>query len=103
MVTACRTACLSGSGRTVSRILVVLARANESRRRYSQQPCNPYPNYTRSKRNILTLRGEVWRNSQADASGFLPLRGKDGRHLGFLDWYEKWLDAAIDSEQRPDC
>jgi hypothetical protein len=43
--------------------------------------------------------GEVWRDSQADDAGVMPECGPDGRHLGFLDWYEKWLDEGIGSKQ----
>lgn len=39
--------------------------------------------------------GEVWRDSQSDEAGILPECGADGRHLGFLDWYENWLNEAI--------
>jgi len=38
--------------------------------------------------------GDVWRDSQADDAGIMPECGSDGRHMGFLDWYEKWLDDA---------
>lgn len=41
--------------------------------------------------------GEVWRDSQADDAGIMPECGEDGRRLGFLDWYEKWLDEGIGS------
>ncbi len=41
--------------------------------------------------------GEVWRDSQADYAGIIPECGENGRHLGFLDWYEKWLDEGIGS------
>jgi hypothetical protein len=36
----------------------------------------------------------VWRDCQADAAGIVPESGSDSRQLGFLDWYEKWLDDA---------
>jgi hypothetical protein len=39
--------------------------------------------------------GEVWRDSQTDDRGIMPECNADGRHLGFLDWYEKWLDEGI--------
>ena len=39
--------------------------------------------------------GEVWRDSQTDDRGIMPERGADGRHLGFLDWYDQWLDEGI--------
>jgi hypothetical protein len=41
--------------------------------------------------------GEVWRDSQADDAGVMPERASDGRHLGFLDWYEKWLNYGLES------
>jgi hypothetical protein len=46
---------------------------------------------------IVTGRcaGEVWRDSQADDRGIMPECGSDGRHLGFFDWYEKWLDESL--------
>jgi hypothetical protein len=44
--------------------------------------------------------GEVWRDSQTDEAGIIPERGEDGRHLGFLNWYENWLNQAIDSRHR---
>lgn len=39
--------------------------------------------------------GEVWCDSQADGGGINPECGASGEHLGFLDWYEKWLDEGI--------
>jgi hypothetical protein len=39
--------------------------------------------------------GEVWRDSQADDAGIMPECGEDGGHMGFLDWYERWLDEEI--------
>ena len=39
--------------------------------------------------------GEVWRDSQADDAGLMPECSEDGRHVGFFDWYEKWLDEGI--------
>ena len=44
--------------------------------------------------------GEVWRDSQADEAGILPERRQDGRHLGFLNWYENWLNEAINSQHK---
>lgn len=44
--------------------------------------------------------GEVWRDSQADDAGIMPECGRDGRHLGFLDWYERWLDEALANHAR---
>jgi hypothetical protein len=46
--------------------------------------------------NGLSL-GEVWMDRQADDEGLHPVCGKDGRRLGFLDWYEGWLDEGISS------
>jgi hypothetical protein len=39
--------------------------------------------------------GEVWRDSQIEGKGFSPECGADGKHLGFFDWYEGWLDKAL--------
>ena len=39
--------------------------------------------------------GEVWRDSQADETGVQPERGENGRRVGFLNWYENWLNDAI--------
>jgi hypothetical protein len=39
--------------------------------------------------------GEVWCDSQVDECGITPEYGTDGKHQGFLDWYEKWLDDGI--------
>lgn len=39
--------------------------------------------------------GEVWLDRQAEEEGLEPARGADGRRLGFLDWYEKWLDEGL--------
>ena len=43
--------------------------------------------------------GEVWRDSQTDDRGIMPECSADGRHLGFLDWYEKWLDEGIAAQR----
>ncbi len=40
-------------------------------------------------------QGEVWRDSQADDVGILHESADGGKHLGFFDWYEKWLDESI--------
>jgi hypothetical protein len=45
--------------------------------------------------------GEVWRDSQADQAGIMPECGEDGRHLGFLNWYENWLNEAIRLVDKP--
>ncbi len=39
--------------------------------------------------------GEVWGDWQTDKKGIVPERDAEGRHLGFLDWYERWLDESI--------
>lgn len=39
--------------------------------------------------------GEVWRDSQTDGTGIRPECAADGRHFGFLDWYENWLDENL--------
>lgn len=40
-------------------------------------------------------RGEVWRDAQNEDAGVLPECDGLGRHLGFLDWYERWLDRGL--------
>ncbi|MGJ5816343.1 SMI1/KNR4 family protein [Paludibaculum fermentans] len=40
-------------------------------------------------------RGEVWRDAQNDDAGLRPECDDRGRHLGFLDWYEQWLDGDL--------
>ncbi|HZO52947.1 MAG TPA: SMI1/KNR4 family protein [Bryobacteraceae bacterium] len=45
--------------------------------------------------------GEVWRDSQGDDAGVMPECGDDDRHLGFFDWYEKWLDEASAADSSP--
>jgi hypothetical protein len=39
--------------------------------------------------------GEVWRDSQADGKGIFPEVDEHGNRLGFLDWYELWLDKSL--------
>jgi len=41
--------------------------------------------------------GEVWRDSQATAEGIFPEVDEHGNRLGFLDWYEQWLDKSLQS------
>ena len=40
-------------------------------------------------------QGEVWRDAQADDDGIVPECDNSGGHLGFFDWYEKWLDESL--------
>ncbi len=40
-------------------------------------------------------RGEVWRDAQNDDAGLRPECDGRGRHLSFLDWYERWLDDKL--------
>jgi hypothetical protein len=44
--------------------------------------------------------GEVWMDRQADDEGLLPICGEDGRSLGFLEWYERWLDEGLSMSSR---
>lgn len=44
--------------------------------------------------------GEIWLDSQADDQGIIPECGARGERLGFLDWYEKWLDDGIATVSR---
>ena len=50
-------------------------------------------------RNFLIVfepcAGEVWRDSQADRKGFFPEVDERGNRLGFLGWYEQWLDRSL--------
>jgi len=39
--------------------------------------------------------GDVWMDRQADEDGLLQLHGEDGRPLGFLEWYERWLNEEL--------
>lgn len=39
--------------------------------------------------------GEVWRDSQATGKGILPEIDEHGNRLGFLDWYQLWLDKSL--------
>lgn len=41
--------------------------------------------------------GEIWRDSQADGGGIFPEVDERGNRLGFLDWYEQWLDNSLQS------
>lgn len=45
--------------------------------------------------------GEVWMDRQADDEGIVPERGEDGGTVGFLQWYEKWLDDGISTLTEP--
>jgi hypothetical protein len=45
--------------------------------------------------------GEVWMDRQADDEGIAPEPGKDGTTVGFLQWYEKWLDDGISTLTEP--
>jgi hypothetical protein len=42
-------------------------------------------------------QGEVWRDDQANREGIFPEVDKQGNRLGFLDWYEQWLDKSLQS------
>lgn len=39
--------------------------------------------------------GEVWRDDQASEKGIFPEVDAHGNRLGFLDWYEHWLDSSL--------
>jgi hypothetical protein len=39
--------------------------------------------------------GEVWRDSQASGGGIFPEVDVHGNRMGFLDWYEQWLDQSL--------
>jgi hypothetical protein len=40
-------------------------------------------------------RDEVWHDWQADNAGIYPAMDKSGNRLGFLAWYEEWLDQSL--------
>lgn len=42
-------------------------------------------------------QGEVWRDSQASGEGIFPEVDEHENRLGFLDWYEQWLDKSLQS------
>lgn len=39
--------------------------------------------------------GEVWHDWQADGTGIYPAEDVQGNRLGFLEWYEEWLDKSL--------
>jgi hypothetical protein len=39
--------------------------------------------------------GEVWHDWQADEAGIYPATDNEGRRVGFLEWYEQWLDKSL--------
>ncbi len=39
--------------------------------------------------------GEVWRDAQNDDAGLRPECDDRSRHMGFMDWYERWLDESL--------
>ena len=41
--------------------------------------------------------GQVWLDSQADGEGFTPVLNSKGERVGFLEWYQQWLDKSIAS------
>jgi hypothetical protein len=40
-------------------------------------------------------RGRVWYDGRADGDGIWPQTDARGKHLGFADWYETWLDESL--------
>jgi len=40
-------------------------------------------------------RGEVWHDWQANGDGIYPAVDAQGRRVGFLEWYEHWLDQSL--------
>ncbi|HMG88204.1 MAG TPA: hypothetical protein VK574_20915 [Terracidiphilus sp.] len=42
-----------------------------------------------------SCEGEVWRDSQATGEGIFPEVDEHGNRMGFLDWYELWLDKSL--------
>jgi hypothetical protein len=48
-------------------------------------------------------KGEVWHDWQADNTGVYPAVDGQGRRLGFLEWYEGWLDRSLSAlGEKPD-
>lgn len=41
--------------------------------------------------------GEVWRDDQANGKGIFSEVNEHGGRLGFLNWYEQWLDKSLQS------
>lgn len=52
-------------------------------------------------RNFLIVsgpsKGEVWREDQASGKGIFPEVDEQGNRIGFLNWYEQWLDKSLQS------
>jgi hypothetical protein len=42
-------------------------------------------------------KGEVWHDWRGEDSGVYPAVDATGRRLGFLEWYERWLDQSIEN------
>ena len=40
-------------------------------------------------------QGEVWHDWQSDGAGIYPAVNAEGHRLGFLEWYEQWLDQSL--------
>ena len=43
--------------------------------------------------------GEIWSDNRAFGSGVLPAAELDKPAMGFLTWYETWLDRSIEEHQ----
>jgi hypothetical protein len=40
--------------------------------------------------------GNIWIDRRADTDGFAPLTNGDAPRIGFLPWWENWLEDALD-------
>jgi hypothetical protein len=40
-------------------------------------------------------RGEVWHDFRVEGSGVFPATDGAGRRMGFVEWYEAWLDDSL--------
>ena len=51
--------------------------------------------------SVLVLKGkaygQVWFFDLVNDVGVFPLKNKDNSNMTFFDWYELWLDAALES------
>jgi hypothetical protein len=46
-------------------------------------------------------KGEIWRDWLANGEGIYPAVDSYGRRLGFLEWYELWLDESLAALKEP--
>jgi hypothetical protein len=41
--------------------------------------------------------GYVWEDRRADQAGLKPVRGRDGKPLTFIAWYQQWLENCLEN------